>query len=145
MSVKKDLVFVFCKNLKSLAKCWITWFPGFSSLSFFHGYLVWESANQQCLPRGWNTRGTNWIWRIQHFEHIENYERYYWPWFPPTRVRWWGCAVSWENCSHMRPHYQCINYIFLFRLVGWDLHHHLWKKNIQRCYILHCLSYYNTR
>ena len=29
MSVKKDLVFVFCKNLKSLAKCWITWFPGF--------------------------------------------------------------------------------------------------------------------
>ena len=30
-------------------------------------YLVWVSANQQCLPRGWNTRGTNWILRIQHF------------------------------------------------------------------------------
>ena len=30
-------------------------------------YLVWVSANQQCLPWGWNTRGTNWILRIQHF------------------------------------------------------------------------------
>ena len=44
MSVKNDLVFVFCKNLKSLAKCWITWFPGFSSLSFF----PWLSSLRVC-------------------------------------------------------------------------------------------------